>query len=197
MDRSLWISRHILPQEPALRRYLARQKLPPFLDADDIVQDVYSRIAEMPSVAAIRDARSFMLGVGRNVLREYLRRARIVSIQSTEDIANFDARSDEPSPEEQVSDREQLHLLALAISDLPEPSRSAFTLRVIEELPHREIGERLGITENAVQKSYAKSLLKLLNLLGRGGNTRAHATRKGHDAMRPSGNDRARDERGN
>lgn len=196
MDRTLWISRHILPQEQALRRYLSRQKLPPFLDADDIVQDVYSRIAEMPSVTAIRDARSFMLGVGRNVVREYLRRARIVSIQSTEDMANFDARSDEPSPEEQVSDREQLHLLALAIGELPEPSRSAFRLRVIEELPHKAIGEQLGITENAVQKCYAKSLLKLLNLLGRGGNTRSHATGKGHDPMKASGDDRARDERG-
>jgi RNA polymerase sigma factor (sigma-70 family) len=175
-DRNFWIARHLLPHEPALRRYLERQRLPTNLDVDDIVQEVYGRFAEMESVDAVRDARTFMLGVGRNVMLEALRRARVVSIRSADDLGGFEIAADEPSPEDYASDREQLHLLALAVSRIKEPWRTAFLLRVIDELPHREIGLRLGMSENAVQKSHAKTIIKLMRMLGRGGNDAAGAT---------------------
>ncbi|MEJ7936152.1 sigma-70 family RNA polymerase sigma factor, partial [Sphingobium sp. AN558] len=105
--------------------------------------------------------------------------------------------ADEPSPEVQVSDREQLHLLAIAVSELPESWRRAFLLRMIDELPYRDIGERLGISDNAVQKLIAKSLGRLITGLGRSVNAGAGASKKKWQQRVREHDGETRDERGN
>ena len=192
--RNDWIARHALPNEPAVRRYLARQKLPSGIDAEDVVQEVYGRIVELEAVDHIRDPRSFMIGMARNILLVHYRRSRIVPIFSADDMAAFDLAADEPTPEQSAADRQQLHLLALAVSRTREPWRTAFLMRVMEELSHGEIGRRLGLSENAVQKGLAKTLTKLMAFLGRGGNDGSRAT-EGH-RTRKDGDDGARVERG-
>ena len=52
-DRTLWFLRNILPHEPALRGWLSRGVLPG-VDADDIIQEAYSILAELESVDGIR-----------------------------------------------------------------------------------------------------------------------------------------------
>ena len=167
-DRSQWLARNVIPHEPALRALLARWRLPPGLDADDIVQEVYGRLAEMASVADIRNPRTYMMGIARTTLLMHLRRSRVISIRSAEEVDQYAIADDEPSPEQTVSDRQQLHLLAMEIGRIDEPWRSAFLLRVIDGLGHREIGLRLGMTQNAVQKSNARTLSRLSAFFGRG-----------------------------
>jgi len=177
-DRALWIARHILPHEPALRAQLGRWRLPGDLDADDVVQEAYSRFASMESVADVRNPRAYLFSIARTIVLMHLRHARVISIRAMDDNDALTLAISEPSPEVQTSDREQLHLLAMAVAELPEPGRSAFLMRVIDELPHRAIGERLGISDNAVQKSVTKSLVKLMAILGRGGKDNPGASRE-------------------
>jgi RNA polymerase sigma-70 factor (ECF subfamily) len=125
----------------------------------------------------------------------HIRRSRVVSIRTVDDLETFDMPADEPSPEEQASDREQLHLLAMAIADLPDPGRKAFILRTTEELSHREIGERLGMSGNAVQKSLSKTIQMLGDLLGRGVNAKPRASNRPTQSRESYSNDQARDER--
>jgi RNA polymerase sigma-70 factor (ECF subfamily) len=179
-ERALWIGRHILPHECALRAQLARWRLPHDLDADDVIQECYAKLAVLESVDDIRNPRNYLYSVARTILLMHVRRARIVSIRAVDDVDAFALPSDDPSPEEQVSDREQLHLLALAISELPDPGRSAFLMRMTDQLSHKEIGARLGMSDNAVQKSIAKTLGYLMARLGRGGNADARAS-SGHE----------------
>lgn len=176
-DRALWIARHILPHEASLRAYLGRWRLPQDLDADDVVQEAYSKFAAMESVDQLRNPRSYLFSVARTIILMHMRHARVISIRAVDDSDASTLAADEPSPETQASDREQLHLLAMAIAELSEPGRRAFLLRVIDELPHREIGKQLGMSDNAVQKSVAKSLVQLMAVLGRGGNDAAGASR--------------------
>jgi len=175
-DRALWIAHNVLPHEHALRAKLAQWRLPQDLDADDLVQEVYCRFATMDSIEGVRHPRNYMFTVARNIFLMHIRRARVVSILSVDNLDSFGLAADEPSPEEHVSGREELHRLAMAVAEMPEPGRSAFLMRVIEELPHRKIGERLGLSDNAVQKSIAKSLKMLVERLGRGGNLSAEAS---------------------
>lgn len=167
--RARWLARNILTHEPALRAKLAHWRLPDGLDADDVVQECYAKLAVLPDVSNIRNARTYLFQVARSIILMHVRRARTVSIQSVEWIEYLDYPADDISPEIQVSDREQLHQLAIAIAEMPEPSRTAFTLRKIEGLGHRDIGERLGMSVNAVQKNLAKSVALLSTRLGRGG----------------------------
>jgi RNA polymerase sigma factor (sigma-70 family) len=189
--RNVWIGRNIFPHEPALRRFLARQLLPPGVDAEDVVQEVYGRLIEMASFDDIRNPRSYMIGLARNVVLMHLRRARIVAIRSLEEMAQTHSAADDPSPETQVSDRQQLHLLASAIASLDEPARSVFLLRAVEGLPYAEIAHRLGLSENAVQKRHARALEQFMMLLGRGGNASDHATTLQSETCKANHDERA------
>lgn len=191
---SAWIARFLIPNEAGLRHYLARQKLPAGLDTEDVVQEVYGRIVAMETVDHIRDPRAFMIGMARNILLMQHRRSRIVPILSVEGLATLDIAADDPSPEQSAADRQQLHQLALAVARTKEPWRSAFLMRVTEELSHREIGRRLGLSENAVQKGLAKTLSTLMFHLGRGGNDNARATESGE--VRKNDDGSARVQRG-
>jgi RNA polymerase sigma factor (sigma-70 family) len=175
-ERALWIGRHIVPHEFALRAQLARWRLPHDLDADDVIQEAYAKLATLESVDEIRNPRNYLYSVARTIMLMHVRRARVVSIRAVDDVDAFALPADDPSPEEQVSDREQLHLLALAVAELPEPGRKAFLMRTMDELSHKEIGARLGMSDNAVQKSIARSLLVLMSRIGRGGNTPRQAS---------------------
>ncbi len=167
-DRALWLARHILPNEPALRAWLSRWRLDD-LDTDDIVQETYAVLASRPSVSEIHNPRAYCFQTARSIILMHLRRSKVVSIRAVEDLDRFGPVADDPSPEQQVSDREQLHRLTQAMADLPDQGRQALMLRFIDGLPQHEVGRRMGISENAAQKHIAKSVQKLMNLFGRGG----------------------------
>ena len=194
-DRAIWLARYVLPHEPALRVLIRRWRLPQDLDADDIVQECYGRLAGMETVANIREPRSYLFQIARTTILMHLRRSQIVSIRAIEDLDGISIEADEPSPEQQVSDREQLHRLALGIAGLPEPGRRAFLLRMVDELSHKEIGAKLNMSDNAVQKSIAKSLGLLGRLLGRGGKGLAEASSSVRRTRNAKANDAKRDER--
>ncbi len=175
-ERALWLARNILPHEASLRTHLATWRFPHDLDADDVIQEAYSRFAAMASVDQLHNPRAYLFSVARSIVLMHLRHSRVISIRAMEEKDAFTLAIDEPSPYVQCSDREQLHLLAIAVSRLPEPGRSAFLMRVIDELPHRVIGERLAMSDNAVQKSIARSLRHLMTVIGRGGNDHPDAS---------------------
>lgn len=184
-ERAEWLGRHALLHEPALRTRLSFWKIPAGLEIDDIIQEIYAKLTLAADVSGIRNPRQYMVVMARNIILAHIRRGDIVSIKAFEDFERFDAVDDAPDPERQVSDRQQLEKLALAVSDLPEPGRTAFLLRMIEGLSHREIGLRLKMSENAVQKNIARSLKLLTNLLGRdGGNTSRQASNQQSDRER-------------
>lgn len=196
-ERALWLARHILPHEPWLRAFIARMRLPEDLDVDDVVQEAYGKLASLESVDDVRNPRNYLYSVARMIVLMHIRRSKIVSIRAVDDLESYAVPANDPSPEQQVSDREQLHLLGLAVAELPEPSRKAFLLRMIDELSHKEIAERLGMSDNAVQKNIAKSIGILLKRLGRGGNGDAGASSIAQPHENRGSDDTARDERGN
>jgi RNA polymerase sigma-70 factor (ECF subfamily) len=167
-DRAIWLSRHVLPHEPALRQWLSRWHIGT-LDVDDVVQETYAILASRESVAEIRNPRAYCFQTARSVVLMHLRHAKIVSIRAVEDLERLGPVADDPSPEQQMSDREQLHKLAAAMGELPEHGRRAVYLRFVEGLSQREIGRQLGISENAAQKHVVKSIEKLTKIFGRGG----------------------------
>lgn len=167
-DRAIWLSRNVLPHEVALRHWLSRWRVEA-LDVDDIVQETYAILAGRETVGEIRNPKAYLFQTARSVVLMHLRHAKIVSIRTVEDLDRLDPVADDPSPEQQMSDREQLHRLAKALGQLPEQGRRAVYMRFVEGLSQREIGSRLGISENAAQKHVVKSVEKLAKIFGRGG----------------------------
>lgn len=175
-NRAAWLSRNILPHEPALRQQLVRWRIPHDMDVNDVIQEAYAKLATLETVEDIKNPKAYFYQVARSIILMHVRRSRVVSIQAVDHIERLSVATDEPGPDVQASDSQQLRLLAQMISELPSQSRSAMTLRLVHELSHREIAERLGMTANAVQKSLAKSLSRFIRDLGRGGTDTAQAS---------------------
>jgi DNA-directed RNA polymerase specialized sigma24 family protein len=85
-ERSEWIARNVLPHEPALRAQIVRWRLPHDLDADDVVQEAYSRFASMQSVEGVRNSKNYLFMVARNFIVSHVRHSRVVSIRSVENL---------------------------------------------------------------------------------------------------------------
>ena len=169
-ERALWLSRNILPQEFSIRRIIGKWRIPQGLDVDDIVQEGYAKIAALPSVSHITSPKSYFLQIARSIILMHVRRAKLISIDVLADMEHLNVSEDEPSPETQASDREQLRLLAEAVAQLGEPHRSVFVMRMIHELSYMAIGQVLSLSDNAVQKIMTRNVRNLAEKIGRGGN---------------------------
>ena len=174
-ERAIWLGRHVLPHEPALRAWLRRRRLEG-LEIDDVIQETYTRLVAAESVAHIRDAKSYAFQIAGSVVVDHLRRLKVVSITSVSDLDHLELPSEEPSPERQVIDREELHRLAQLIASLPGRVRDVFTLRRVYGLSQREVAERLGIAESTVEKHMARGFLLMLEPVRHGGNDSAQTS---------------------
>ena len=175
-ERALWLSRHVLKHEPALRAWLNHRRIAG-LEIDDIVQETYARLIRVESVAHIDNARNYMFQTAYSVLISHVRRSKVVSFQAVNDLDNLMAASHEPSPEERTADRDELHRLAQAIAGLPGKIRDVFILRRVHGLSQREVAGQLGLAESTVEKHMSRGIYLLMNLISHGGNDPARALR--------------------
>ena len=173
-ERALWLGRHILPHEPSLRAWLSRRRIGG-LDVDDIIQDSYARLITAPGVDGIRNPKTYLFQVARSVIASSLRGVKVVTI-AVSDPEVLGLAAQEPSAEVQLSDRQELQRLIEAIAALPDPTRTIFRLRRIEQLPQRAIAEKLGMAESTVEKHISRALGRMTDLFGRGGKDRLLAS---------------------
>lgn len=174
-DRALWLGRFILPHEPALRAWLSRRSIGG-LEVDDIIQEAYARLITASTVETIRNPRTYLFQVAKSVIATNLRGVKVITITvSDPEVLNLAA--EEPSAEVQLSDRQELQRLIEAIAALPEPTRTIFRLRRIEQLPQRSIAERLKMPESTVEKHISRALFHMSSLFGRGGSRKLLASK--------------------
>lgn len=177
-ERALWLGRHVLPHEPQLRAWLRRRRLEG-LDVDDVIQETYSRLMSADSVAHIQDAKSYAFQVAGSVVIDYLRRMKVISIRSVPELDQLETASQDPSPERQAIDRDELHRLAEMIANLPGKIRDVFVLRRVHGLSQAEVAKRLGLAESTVEKHMAKGFFIMLSQYRHGGNASGHPSKSG------------------
>src|SRR5262245_3099085 len=115
--RALWLARFILPHEAALRAWLRRKAAAGF-EVDDIVQETYARLSTIETVDTIRDPKTYLFQTAHSILVSQVRRSRIVPIQAVGHLEAFEMASEEPNPETQTNDHQELQRLAEAIATL-------------------------------------------------------------------------------
>jgi RNA polymerase sigma factor (sigma-70 family) len=164
--RACWLAQHVLPCEPRLRSWLARRRVAD-LDIDDIVQETYAMLAELDNVDHIRNPRTYVYSVAHSIILQHVRRRRIVSIEAMAELDQLSIYSDEPTPEEALSDFQELRRIARLIACLPRKCREAFTLRKMEGLSQREVASRMRVSENTVEKHMGKALRLLMTAMRR------------------------------
>jgi RNA polymerase sigma factor (sigma-70 family) len=161
LARYRWIAANILPHEPELRGWL-RRRLRAFNenDADDLVQEAFSRIW-VAEFGSIRNGRAYLFATVRHLLAEYARRSRIVPIELLGEIDSLNLISDEPGPERRVGARQELERLQAIVALLPRQCRRVFELLKFEGLSHRDVAQRMGLSEKTVENHLTRALARI------------------------------------
>ena len=184
-ERALWLARTVLPLEPALRGWLSRHPVAG-LEPDDVVQETYAILSSLESVEAIRNVRAYMFQTARSVMLQHLRRARIVPFESLNDVERSRPPIDAFTPERHVAGREALRHVRDLIDGLPKKCREVFTLRKVMGFSQKEIAQRMGISENTVEKHVGKAVRHLMTALADGGEPSAQASKDESPVQLPS-----------
>ena len=130
-------------------------------EADDLVQEVFVRLAARESGASMDHAEAYIFQMAANLLRD---RARRHATRTAADRAleAGDANSfEEISPERVLLGKQRLALLERVLGDLPERTRVVFLLHRFEELKYAEIARRLEISVSSVEKHMMEAMRQI------------------------------------
>jgi RNA polymerase sigma factor (sigma-70 family) len=143
-------------------------------EAEDLIQDLYLKLAAMPPGPAVEDPSAFLYRMTVNLMLDRARGQRRSAARDDawrlsrgQRIGGVDA-ADEASPEDSAAARERLRRLAEAVQGLPAQTRRAFELHKLEGLSQAEAADRLGVSRKTVEKQVSAALRLLLAKLGRG-----------------------------
>lgn len=156
-DIDQWFIDEVLPHAADFRAY-ARRLCRDQAEAEDVVQEAYSRALAIENFRRIENARSFVLRVVHNLVAYKVRRAKIISIEQIPDVDASGVADPAPDPFAHVAARQELARVEGAIRALPRQCRQVVTLRKIYEMPPAEIAVRLKISVSTVEKHLNKGM---------------------------------------
>ncbi|UCH85388.1 MAG: sigma-70 family RNA polymerase sigma factor [Candidatus Latescibacterota bacterium] len=128
-------------------------------EAEDVAQDTWVRACQ--GLERFRWESTFstwLLGIGLNIVRDHLRRHARTHILDIDDIP------DPPGPMRIPDDRIDLER---SIALLPDGYRMVLVLHDVEGMKHREIAEKLGISDGTTKSQLSKARKMLRGLLSK------------------------------
>jgi len=145
------------------RVQLARavSRIVPPHDVEDIVQETYVRACQFEEKNVVREPGALMTTIARNLALDHIKQAgtRLKS-NSDEDLEVEVARSSYSSDEpfNLVASNEEFARFCEAIRGLPTQCRKGFVLKKVYGFSQKEIAQKMGISENTVEKHIAKGM---------------------------------------
>lgn len=159
------LHRVIADHEPAIRRFL-RARLANHPDYEDMVQDIYLKLAEQQDVSeklskGEAQTRYYLITMASNLVRDRYRRSAIrrevpLSLADQEQFEN-----QVPSPEEILISHQNVAAMRKAILRLPRNCRRAFVLSRFKNLSYREIADEMSISISMVEKHIMRALAEI------------------------------------
>jgi RNA polymerase sigma-70 factor (ECF subfamily) len=161
--------------DEVVRRYYAplrsffRRRTRNSPEVEDLVQQVFLRLAEHSHVGAIENPDAYVFQTAANALADHYRRSVVRRRFMDSMVAGDSSRSEPPSsdfsPERILQGQESIEHVAAALRDLPERTRDIFMLRCFEGLKHAEIARLYGMSVRAAEKHFAKALAYLSSVV--------------------------------
>lgn len=156
-DLTAWFAAEVQPHGPALRGYLLA-RYPTLPDVDDLVQECLVRVLRAREAGPVASPKGLLFTVARNLALDTVRRQKVIAFEPMTENPDSSVFKDSTDVVETISKQQEFALLTQAIQTLPERCRQVFTLRTAYGLSQREIAEKLGISENTVEKQMGKGI---------------------------------------
>ncbi|MCS6624519.1 sigma-70 family RNA polymerase sigma factor [Roseibacterium beibuensis] len=130
-------------------------------EADDLVQEVFVRLAAREPAASMDHAEAYIFQIAANLLRDRARRQATRSAADRALEAKGGNSFEEISPERVLLGKQRLALLERVLGELPERTRVVFLLHRFEELKYAEIATRLEISVSSVEKHMMEAMRQI------------------------------------
>jgi RNA polymerase sigma-70 factor (ECF subfamily) len=148
-----------LEQRPMLIRLLVA-RLGSREEAEDIAQEMWLKLERLPATP-LDHAGAYLFRMAANLATD----RRIAATRSrSRDTAWLEAQpgTDEcPTIERSILARQRLARLEAVVADMPDRMRAALRMFRVEELPQKQIAERLGVTVSAVEKLLHRAMTRI------------------------------------
>jgi RNA polymerase sigma factor (sigma-70 family) len=113
--------------------HFLRQRLRTPEDANDVAQEAYIRMMQYQNSRAIRSPSSMLFRIAINVANDLGRSEQVRHAQDRCNVDDLELASDSPSPEREISARQELELLRAAIDEAHDLSADRRPLRDLRE----------------------------------------------------------------
>lgn len=144
-----------LNDRQALLRYV-RRLMGSKEGCEDIVQEALLRTFERSQ--RVTEPRAFAFTVARNLTADRQRHLRLAKTDTLGDLSDSPVMATQDTVEGTVLEQEESKLLREAIEQLSPQCRTAFTLRLLEGRPYKEIAQQMGLSPKTVENHIARAL---------------------------------------
>lgn len=129
---------------------------------EDLMQEAFARLWANCEKVSPEKAKAFLFTVANNqMLNDLARKKTVLNYQKEHTEIAMDV-----SPQYVLEETEYMERIKQALEDLSDDHRVTFMMNRVEGLKHREIAERLGISQKAVEKRIYKAVEVLQKKLG-------------------------------
>ncbi|MEM7781362.1 MAG: sigma-70 family RNA polymerase sigma factor [Pseudomonadota bacterium] len=135
-------------------------------DPADVAQQTFERLQRRGELNDIKNLQSFAWITANNIVHSELRALRVRERHAKREETSFwDHQCDEIDPARVISAREELEIVAAAISALPERRREIFMACRFEGLTPEQAGKRAGVSRSSAVRHIAVATATLIEAL--------------------------------
>lgn len=153
----------------ALYRYL-NHVLMSREDAMEILQETYLRVMRQPSFEHVRqNAKAYLFQTATNLANDCFRQRSKKGFDAEAEMFEAAGLASPPWaswPEMALQGEQTQSIIVRALMELPTPARTALLQHRFQDLTHRQIALRLGVSERTVERYIKDGLSHIANRLG-------------------------------
>jgi RNA polymerase sigma-70 factor (ECF subfamily) len=135
--------------------------------ACEVLQDTFLRLNSASDIGQVKNLNAYLFRVALSVASNR-RVAERRHLAVTETDAALHLIDESPDPERIVAARSEIDALKRVIRELPARRREILLAALVDEVPHRKIARRFGISLRTVQVELKQAVMHCAVRLGRG-----------------------------
>jgi len=167
--RDVLIAAYLERRAELVRFFTTRLRSP--TAAEDLVQDIYLRLAAVEPNVEVRNAAGYLYRLGSNLMLDRIRGERRGAArdfawrESTHTAMGAEDIADAPRADDAVAARQRLAAIVEVVREMPEQTQRVFRMHKFDGLSHAEVAQSLGISRSAVEKHIMAVLKRLAERL--------------------------------